>query len=342
MSRTRHGPAGLGATAIRAGLVALLLAVPGATQAQSARERGEVLYKAGVLLFKAGKHREALSQFREAGALSPGPDVTWSMARCHEELSEWDSALAGFEAFAQAVREPDARAEAGRRIAAIRMKAFGRLRIEVSASGAAIEVDGATVGQSPLPGPVEVRAGTRHVAAARPGFVIAEAVVEVRAGEEASVAITLIPLPPPLPAAPAPTPAAEPPPVTSAASPASPPATTAPATTTPASPPPRAWSPMRAGLFFGGIAAAVAGGVIQVSGYAHYRRIGGDPDRSYDEQVRAYDTAGALYWTAYALYGAGAVAIVTSFLVPASGRHPLSVAPAPLPGGMAFAATLPW
>lgn len=100
-------------------------------------------------------------------------------------------------------------------------------------------------------------------------------------------------------------------------------------------------SGLKAGLFWGGLGALVLGAGLNVWGYLEYRKVD-DASHTWAQKKSARDSAAWKYYTAYALYGVGGAAVVASFLVPASGRHPLGIGAVPLPGGGAVVATLEW
>jgi hypothetical protein len=61
----------------------------------------------------------------------------------------------------------------------------------VSEKGANIMVDGKKVGQSPLPEPLRLRAGTREVTVMRPGYAVWKKEIEVKAGTDQRVKVEL-------------------------------------------------------------------------------------------------------------------------------------------------------
>jgi len=120
----------------------------------------------------------------------------------------------------------------------------------------------------------------------------------------------------------------------------SPIAAPAPAPIAAAVPKPRV-SAVKAGLFWGGLGAAVLGASLHVGGYVSWRDVS-DGTHTYPDVEAGRKTTTALYGTAYALYGVAAAAVAASFLVPSDGRHPLGFAAAPAPGGASLVASLRW
>lgn len=58
------------------------------------------LFKRAKANYKDGKYVEALIDFKKAYELKPTGAITYNIARCHEQLSEWKEAVAAYELFA--------------------------------------------------------------------------------------------------------------------------------------------------------------------------------------------------------------------------------------------------
>jgi tetratricopeptide (TPR) repeat protein len=89
-------------------------------------------------------------------------------------------------------------------------------------------------------------------------------------------------------------------------------------------------SVLKAALFWGGLAAAAAGGGLHAWGSIEWSGVESGKN-TYAEVSDAEESATWKYMAGYGLYGAGAAAIVTSFLV-GDGEHPLAFGPAPAAG----------
>lgn len=102
-----------------------------------------------------------------------------------------------------------------------------------------------------------------------------------------------------------------------------------------------AYSKVKQGLFWGGLAVVLAGAALNIAGYVGWKHATqGHPTVQDVDSARS--SARWKFYTAYALYGTGAASIITSFFV-GHGRHPLGFAMSPLPGkGAAVVLTGTW
>lgn len=99
-------------------------------------------------------------------------------------------------------------------------------------------------------------------------------------------------------------------------------------------------SKVKAGLFWGGLAAALAGGVLQIAGYTNYSNVNGGTG-TYADKESARNTAQSLYYAAYGLYAAGGLCMITSFFAD-KGKHPFGFGAAPTQNGVAVSASVRW
>lgn len=63
-------------------------------------------------LYQEGKFVEALLEFKRAYKLRPTPGILFNIARCREQLSQWNEAIEAYEQFAKETDDPRARTEA--------------------------------------------------------------------------------------------------------------------------------------------------------------------------------------------------------------------------------------
>jgi tetratricopeptide (TPR) repeat protein len=99
-------------------------------------------------------------------------------------------------------------------------------------------------------------------------------------------------------------------------------------------------SPLRAGLFWGGLGTLAVAGAVHVWGFAEWKSFSGG-SHTYPQAVSAKQAAERKYFSAYALYGVG-IAAITASLVVGNGRHPLGFGAAPVPGGVEAAIGVRW
>jgi hypothetical protein len=153
---------------------ASLLALPRSAQAQGAepsaaeRSAAQEAYRHALELFDAGRHADALVEFKRAYALAPAFRILYNMGLCHAALGD---SLAAVEAFSGYLRQGGARVESPRRaqvdaeIARL-SKQLAWLTLEVVEPGAELRLDGAVVGQGPLTRELRLNAG-RHAVEVR-------------------------------------------------------------------------------------------------------------------------------------------------------------------------------
>jgi tetratricopeptide (TPR) repeat protein len=74
-------------------LVGALGAAPDVLAQTSDTSEVDRLYLEGVMLYKAGRYKSAISRFREAYDLYPDPKLLYNIARCHESRGDLERAL---------------------------------------------------------------------------------------------------------------------------------------------------------------------------------------------------------------------------------------------------------
>lgn len=106
-------------------------------------------------------------------------------------------------------------------------------------------------------------------------------------------------------------------------------------------PPKPAYSKIKAGLFWGGIASVGVAAIFNIWGYVGWKHTISSNPRA-DEVASARSSAKWKFYTAYSLYGVGAACVITSFFV-GHGKHPLGFAAMPTAnGGGALVITGTW
>lgn len=99
-------------------------------------------------------------------------------------------------------------------------------------------------------------------------------------------------------------------------------------------------SPVKAGLLWGGLGAAVLGAGFNIWGAVEWNNAT-DGNHTYDQVKSAQSSASWKYYVAYGLYGAGAVAFVVSFFAD-DGMHPFGIAATPTQEGAAVSVSGRW
>jgi hypothetical protein len=169
MARVTSG-GGFGALLVAVGLLALPRSVHAQAPEPSAADRtaAQEAYRHALGLFDAGRHAEALVDFKRAYALAPAFRILYNMGLCHAALGD---ALAAVEAFSGYLRQGGARIDSPRRaqvdaeIARL-SKQLAWLTLEVVEPGAELRLDGAVVGEGPLTRELRLNAG-RHAVEVR-------------------------------------------------------------------------------------------------------------------------------------------------------------------------------
>ena len=87
-------------------------------EADAAAERGKALYR-------EGKYVEALLEFQRAYELRPTSALSYNIARCYEQLSQWEEAIKAYERFSSETTSPRERTEAADKIEFLKTKVAG-------------------------------------------------------------------------------------------------------------------------------------------------------------------------------------------------------------------------
>jgi hypothetical protein len=148
----------------------------------------------GIKLFNDGENAGALAEFDRAYHVVPNPLVLYNiglvyaaMGRPVDSVAALDQVLAipGSVTGDNLARARDTRAEQARRIAELAI---------VTNVPAMVDVDGVTIGQSPLAAPLKVPGGLHRVGAVATGYAVVRKEVTVAGGATARVELVLLPL----------------------------------------------------------------------------------------------------------------------------------------------------
>lgn len=148
----------------------------------------------GMGHFDERRFREAIREFQLAGQLVPSADLWFNIARAHEELSEYEPAIEYYQRYLRDRVDPPDRERVEAHIASLqeRLEAerrerrhaptTGTLRIRTSIEGAAVAVDGRSLGESPIAAPMTLPPGRHRLTVHEDGYVPFESEVRVEAG----------------------------------------------------------------------------------------------------------------------------------------------------------------
>jgi hypothetical protein len=191
VARSTAAPLGLCRLALLAGvlLAAGLLARPGQAQTDGETEVARQRFREGVAHYDRQDYEKARLAFLQAYLLKPHPAVLLNLAQSELRAGRHAEAAENFAKYIQGSPTAPAmdHAKAGFEEARQRVT---ELNVQVNATGAAVSLDGADVGRSPLPRVLYLMPG-RHSIVARKGTASAEKVLDAVAGRREYVTLEL-------------------------------------------------------------------------------------------------------------------------------------------------------
>jgi hypothetical protein len=157
----------------------------------------DALVNHGVELRKAGKDREALTEFQRAAQTSRTPRVVAQIALAEMALGTWVDAE---EHLLEALAHPDDPWIRKNRAALEKARAtadthLGSLEIWGTPAGAEVAVDGRVAGTFPLPKPIRLSAGAVTVTVRATGYYPATRTLQVDAADLVREHVDLSPVP---------------------------------------------------------------------------------------------------------------------------------------------------
>lgn len=149
-----------------------------------------------IALYQRSQWDGARTSFNAAYDASKNPRVLFNVAVCEKNLGRYARAIDVFKKeLAEGKGQLSADEEAEVRTQIHGLEQFvAQLTIDVSESGADIYVDESKVGTSPLPGPISVQLGERHLRATKVGFADARENIELKGGSSGRVTLKLSPM----------------------------------------------------------------------------------------------------------------------------------------------------
>jgi len=182
-----------GAFVVAASVVATLAAPRVARAEERDAASAKKHREAGARAARASRWDEALTEYQAAETASPSAEGALGVAVALDALRR---DVEAYDAFRDAIAKYGSRlsgaaaANARARLAALE-RVTGTVRISVNVAGAAVTIDAAEVGVSPLAAPVRVPSGLHRVRATKPGYVDAEVLPTVAGGTTADATLTL-------------------------------------------------------------------------------------------------------------------------------------------------------
>ncbi|MBA3456377.1 MAG: PEGA domain-containing protein, partial [Deltaproteobacteria bacterium] len=167
------------------------------TEPKPAQKEADRFFKSGVALYKEAKYSEALAEFQRAYEIAPHPLVLYNIAGCHRELSQYAEAV---KAYSQFLAEGKGQVPAARLTAAQTeldsiLARIARVTVTVTPDGATLLVDGSPIGTL-VEMPLILSPGEHLLVAQAPGRKDMERRVRVASGDELTVDLNLLELPP--------------------------------------------------------------------------------------------------------------------------------------------------
>jgi tetratricopeptide (TPR) repeat protein len=167
--------------------------------AVSAGARAEALLEQGVQLRRLGKDQEALTLLEEAVALqSESARARVHLAAAHQALGHWQQADALLRELLQESEDPYVQHHRAtlERAAEFAAEHLGSLSVEGSPAGAAVLVDGRSLGSLPLSGAARLPIGTYQLDVSRDGYYPVRRPISIAPGAVLRESVELTPLAP--------------------------------------------------------------------------------------------------------------------------------------------------
>lgn len=141
-----------------------------------------------------GRYEEALSAYRDAFALEPGPVLLYNMGRAQEKLGRYADALTTLEAFsASAPAELKAKVPRLEGLMKDLRARVARLTIRANVTGARVYLADEPVGAAPFASPVSVMPGTTELQVRADGYALYAREVTFDAGSNVVLDVVLTP-----------------------------------------------------------------------------------------------------------------------------------------------------
>jgi len=162
-------------------------------------------FMTGLTRFRAHQYREAIQSFELAARLIRSADLSFNIARAHEELSEYELAIENYQNYLRDRVDPPDRAEVLAHIEELRARAateraedrdlptVGTLRLTANYDGSEVQLDGSDAGEAPWSAPREIEAGRHTLSVLREGYIPFRSEVSVERGLTTAAYADLVP-----------------------------------------------------------------------------------------------------------------------------------------------------
>ena len=159
----------------------------------SATERARVHFRNGVDFYHERNFRAALIEFKRAYSISPHYKLLYNLGQASLELQEDGQAIEYFTNYLRRGREelsPERQREVELEIQRLQAR-LAHATITTDEDGVEIYVDGGLAGKTPLPAPLQLSVGRRHISAVKSGFLRVERTFDVASGDQLTVALAM-------------------------------------------------------------------------------------------------------------------------------------------------------
>ena len=151
-------------------------------------------FRTGLRLYKEGAYEAALVEFQESYRLGKRASALRNVAQCQRDLRDFAAAHGSLErllAEHASGMERDERKDVARALSEV-AQLTGFIEVKVSVAGAAVEVDGKALGESPLAGQVRANVGVHRIRATKAGYEPFEGSATVVAERNTAVDVNLL------------------------------------------------------------------------------------------------------------------------------------------------------
>ncbi len=162
-------------------------------------------FQNGVRFFSDHNYREAVREFHLAARATPSADIWFNIARAHEEMNELDEAIEHYQLYLRDRVDPPDRDQVEQRIAGLRERADaerqarrdrpteGTLRVRSNVDGAAVQLRGSAVGNTPIEAPLSLPAGRHPLSVRSQGYIPFQSEIKVEPGVATAAYVELTP-----------------------------------------------------------------------------------------------------------------------------------------------------
>jgi tetratricopeptide (TPR) repeat protein len=151
------------------------------------------LFHKGIEAFAKENYPDALLFFTQSYELNPNPNVLYNIGMCQRALFEYAASVDTLQEYLdlKGGSVPPAEKKEIKKIIVEMEKSLATLEITVSASGAAVRIDGKDAGKSPLPGSFRLDPGGHEVEVKKDGYETFKKEIILKTGEKRKLVVTL-------------------------------------------------------------------------------------------------------------------------------------------------------